>query len=225
MRSLPTWLETYIDFNTHQRLLAGSSFLKDFFKLMDNSVLGKFQENLRKRQVELITDAGILRKRVAYPNFCSGNPINGCLTAIQCTAATLTLNRPIYMGFSVLDLSKLHMYNFHYNQMCVKYPHPGQLRLLTQTRIVWLMLFRQKISIEIWQRMLQLSMISMSTPLNHPLYSAINRKALGFFKGELKSVPMQRFVVLRPKRVRRATTCSSTPTPWRRRHQRVSNAG
>ena len=61
-----TWFKTYIDFNTHQRSLAGSSSLKDFFKLMNNNVFGKTQENLRKRvQVELIADAGILRKRVA----------------------------------------------------------------------------------------------------------------------------------------------------------------
>ena len=78
-----TWLKTYIDFNTHQRSLAGSSFLKDFFKLMNNSVVGKTQENLRKRvHVKLITDAGILRKRVAKPNFCGGNPITDCLTAL-----------------------------------------------------------------------------------------------------------------------------------------------
>ena len=100
-----TWLKTYIDFNTHQRSLAGSSFLKGFFKLMNNSVFGKILENLRKRvQVELIRDAGILRKRVAKPNFCRCNRITDCLTAIQCTVATLTLNRPIYVGFSVLDL-------------------------------------------------------------------------------------------------------------------------
>ena len=103
------WLKTYIDFNTHQRSLARSSFLKDFFKLMNNSVFGKTQENLRKRvQVELITDAAILRKRVAKPNFCRGNRITDCLTAIQCTVATLTLNRSIYVGFSVLDWSILH---------------------------------------------------------------------------------------------------------------------
>ena len=126
-----TWLKTYIDFNTHQRSLAGSSFLKDFFRLMNNSVFGKTQENLRKRaHVELIRDAGILSKRVAELNFCRGNPITDCRTAIQCTVATLTLNRPIYVGFSVLDLSKLHMYNFHYNHMCIKYPHHCQLRLL-----------------------------------------------------------------------------------------------
>ena len=124
------WLKTYIDFNTHQRSsLAGNSFLKDFFKLMNNSVYGKTQENLRKRvQVELITDARILRKRVAKSGFCKGNPITDCLTVVQCKVATLTLNRPIYVGFSVLELSKLHMYDVHY--MCVKYPGPGQLRLL-----------------------------------------------------------------------------------------------
>ena len=54
------WLEAYIDFNTRQRSLAGDSFLKDFFKLMNNSVFGKKQENLRNRvHVELITDARI----------------------------------------------------------------------------------------------------------------------------------------------------------------------
>ena len=98
---------------------------------MNNSVFGKTHENLRKRvQIELITDAGILRKRVAKPNFCRGNRITDCLTATQCTVATLTLNRPIYLDFSVLDLSKLHMYNFYYNHMCIKYPRNGQLRLL-----------------------------------------------------------------------------------------------
>ena len=62
------WLKTYIDFNTHQRSLAGNDFLKTFFKLMNDAVYGKTQENLRNRvQVELVTDAYTLRKRVAKP--------------------------------------------------------------------------------------------------------------------------------------------------------------
>ena len=105
-----TWLKTYIDFNTHQRSLAGSSFLKDFFKLMNNNVFGKTQENLRKRvHVELITDVDILCKRVAKPNFCRGSLITDSLTAIQCTVAILTLNRPIYMGFSVQLFKAAHL--------------------------------------------------------------------------------------------------------------------
>ena len=96
---------------------------------MNHSVFGKIQENLRRRvQVELITDAGILSNRVAKPNICRVNPITDCLTAKQCNVATLTLNRPIYVGISVLDLSKLHMYNFHYNH--IKYTRRDQFRLL-----------------------------------------------------------------------------------------------
>ena len=77
---------------------------------MSNSVYGKTQENLRKRvNVELITDANILRKRVAKPNFCRGMPITDCLTVVQTALVTLTLNRPIYVGFTVLESSKLHM--------------------------------------------------------------------------------------------------------------------
>ena len=82
------WLKTYIEFQTHHRSLVRSSFLKDLFKLINNSVFGKTQENLRKRvQVELITDAGILRKRVAKPIFFRGNLITDYLTATQCIVA------------------------------------------------------------------------------------------------------------------------------------------
>ena len=126
------WLKTYIDFNTPQRSLAGNcSFLKDFLKLMNNSVCGKTQENLRNRMhVEVVTDAHLLRKRVAKPTFSRGEPITDCFTVIQSKVATLILNRPIYVGFTVLELSKLHMYGFHYEHMKVKYPHANQLRLL-----------------------------------------------------------------------------------------------
>ena len=80
---------------------------------MNDSVFRKTQENLWNRA-----------------HFCRGNPITDYLTVIQCKVATLTLNRPIYVGFSVLELSKLHMYDFHYNHICVKYYRANQLRLL-----------------------------------------------------------------------------------------------
>ena len=73
---------------------------------MNDCVFGKTQENLRNRvHVELITDACILRKRVAIPSFCRGNHITDCLTVVQGRAASLTLNRIIYVGFSVFELS------------------------------------------------------------------------------------------------------------------------
>ena len=88
------WLKTYTDFNTRQRSLAGNcSFLKDFFILMNNSVFGKTQENLRNRvNVELVTDARLLRKRVAKPTFYRSKPITARLTIIHSKVTTLTLN-------------------------------------------------------------------------------------------------------------------------------------
>ena len=128
------WLKAYIDFNTHHHSLSDNGFLRDFFTLMNNSAFGKTQENLRKRvQVDLITDAAVLRKRVAKPSFCHGVPITDCLTVLQCKVQTLVWSRPIYVGFTVLELSKLHMYDFHYNHMKVKYPHANQLRAEAKT--------------------------------------------------------------------------------------------
>ena len=98
---------------------------------MNISVFGKAPDNLRKRvQVELITDVGILLTRVAKPYSCKGNPITHRLTVVQCKAETFTLNHSICVGFWVLELTKLHMYDFHYNHMHAKYPRPSQLRLL-----------------------------------------------------------------------------------------------
>ena len=125
------WLKEYIDFDTHHRSLSDSGFLKDFFTLMNNSVFGKTQENLRKRvQVDVITDAATLRKRVAKPSFDRCMPITDDLAVIQCKMQTLTLNRPIYIGFTVLVLSKLHMYSFHYEHMKAKSSYGDQLKLL-----------------------------------------------------------------------------------------------
>ena len=100
-----------IDFNTCQRSLAGDcSFLKDLLKLMNNSVFGKTQESLRNRvHVELVTNACLSCKRVAKPTFYRCKPITDCLNAIQSKVGTLTLNRPIYVGSTMLELSKLNI--------------------------------------------------------------------------------------------------------------------
>ena len=91
---------------------------------MSNSVFGKTQENLRNRMnVELITKENILKKRVANPRFKRGIEISENLVAVQSKITTLMLNRPIYVGLAVLELSKLHMYNFHYEEMKIRYPN------------------------------------------------------------------------------------------------------
>ena len=167
---------------------------------MNNSVFGKTQENVRNRvHVELITYARILRKRVAKPSFCIGNPITDCLTAVQCKVETLTLNRPICVGFSALESSTLHMFDFLYNHMCVKYPCADQLRLLfTETDSLAYVVQTD----DIYRDMVDDAASRydfVEYPLDHPLYDTSNREALGFFKDELNLVPMREFVGLRPQ--------------------------
>ena len=88
------WLRQYIDFNTHQRSLADSGFLKDVFNAMNNSVFGKTQENLRKRiQVDIVTDASVLRRRVAKPSFCRGMPFTDDITVVQCKVQTHSIGQ------------------------------------------------------------------------------------------------------------------------------------
>ena len=131
--------------------------------------------------VELVIDA---RKRAAKPTFCRGDPITDCLTLIQCKIATLTLNRPIFVGFTVLELSKLHIYDFHYNHMKVKYLHANKLRLLfTDTDSLAYAVRTDDICED-----MATDTADRYDFREYPLVS--NRKALGFFKDELNSVPM-----------------------------------
>ena len=110
------WLKTYIDFNTQKRTAAESSFEKDFFKLMNNSIFGKTIENLRKRvNFTLINDPKKLLKHASKPTFISCKIFNENLVAVHKIKETLTLNRPAYVRMCILDISKTLMYDFHYN--------------------------------------------------------------------------------------------------------------
>ena len=85
---------------------------------MNNAVFGKTLENLRKRiNLKLTHNEDIYAKHASTGNFISGKMFNENLFAINRIKEELVLNRPIYIGTAILDLSKLFMYDFHYNYM------------------------------------------------------------------------------------------------------------
>ena len=105
------WLAKYIDFNTKKRKEAKNDFEKDYFKLMNNAVFGKTLENLRKRiNLKLVSNEDIYTKHASRANFISGKIFNKNLFAINRIKEKLVLNRPIYVGMAILDLSKILMY-------------------------------------------------------------------------------------------------------------------
>ena len=90
-------------------------------------------ENLRKRvDVKLVTDEKKLAKLSSKPTFVSYKIINEDLVAVHKIKETLILNRPIYIELSILGLSKLLMYDFHYNYIKTIYNDKAKL-LFTDT--------------------------------------------------------------------------------------------
>ena len=129
------WMEPYIRMNTELRKKAASDFEKDLYKLMNNSVFGKTMENLRKLvDVKLVrsNEENKLRRLIASPVFARANIFDDDLAAIQVHKSNLVLNRPVYMGMSILDLSKHLMCDFYYNQLKAQYGESCQL-LYTDT--------------------------------------------------------------------------------------------
>ena len=116
------WLRDYIQLNTDLRMKGTTLFEKDFFKLMNNSVFGKTMENIRNRiDVRLVTEEKELEKLVKKPNFDRINIFTEDLVAVHMKKTTIKLHKPIYLGMSILDLSKTLMYDFHYNYIKPKY--------------------------------------------------------------------------------------------------------
>ena len=112
------WMKQYIDFNTKLRTAATNNFEKDFFNLMNNSVFGKTMENIRKhRNVKLITNKDKYLRTVMKPNFESGVLFGENLMGCKMGHTKVVMNKPVYLGQAILDLSKIVMYKFHYDYM------------------------------------------------------------------------------------------------------------
>ena len=115
-------LKLYIDMNTELRKLAKNDFENDLFKLMNNLVFGKTMENIRKhRDIKLVTTDKKRDKSVSEPNYQTINLISEYLSIIEMKKTKVKMNKPIYLGLSILEISKTLMYEFWYDYMKPNY--------------------------------------------------------------------------------------------------------
>ena len=116
------WIKPYIGFNTQKRKEATNEADKNHFKVLDNAVYGKTMENMRKRiKIRIVKNAKYFIKNKSRPTCINWNVFENNLGAIHKKKISLTLNKPVYVGFTVLELSKWEIYNFHYNFMIKKF--------------------------------------------------------------------------------------------------------
>ena len=100
--------------NTELKKLAKDDFEKDLFKLMNNAIFGNTMENIKKhRDIKLVTTDKKRNKLVSEPNCHTINYISEGLSIIEMNKTKLKMNKPIYLGLSILDISKILMYELY----------------------------------------------------------------------------------------------------------------
>ena len=180
------WMEPYIRMNMEFRKQARNDFETDFYKLMNNSVFGKTMENLRNRvDVKIVREweTDKIRKLLSSPSFDRFAIFGNDMAGIHMHKTKLVLNKPVYTGMTILENSKILMYDFFYNHLKAKYGHKCQL-VYTDTDTDSLILDIQ--SEDVYKDMQENSWVydTSNYPKDHPLYSATNKKVLGKMKDE-----------------------------------------
>lgn len=193
------WMEPYVRMNTELRKKAKSKFEKDFFKLMVNSVFGKTMENLRNRvdiRVVRSAEREKVSKLTASPLYERFKLFANDMAGIEMSKSKLYLNKPIYAGMTILDNSKIVMYDFFYNVLRARYGRKCEL-LYTDTDSLLLEVETEDFYSDMAERM---DLYDTSDyPADHPLHSDVNKKVLGKMKDEFAGVPIEEVVCLRAK--------------------------
>ena len=192
------WLRTYIDMNTKLRKEAKNDFEKDLFKLMNNSVFGKTMENIRNhKDIKLVTTDRKRNKLVSEPNDHTINLILEDLSIIEMKKTKIKMNKPIYLGLSVLEISKTLMYEFWYDYMKRKYGNDVKLCYMdTDSFIINIKTndFYKDIANDVENRF-----DTSNYEVKRPLQIEKNKKVIGLMKDELGGKIITEFVTLRPK--------------------------
>ena len=104
--------------NTEKRKEAKNELEKDFFKLMNNAVFIKTMENVRKhRDIKLVTTDKRRNRLVSEPNYHTTKWFSEKVLVIEMKKTKVKMNKPIYPGLSILEISKTLMYEFWYDYM------------------------------------------------------------------------------------------------------------
>ena len=193
------WLNPYIDMNTELRKVAKNYFEKDLFKLMNNSVFGKTMENIRKhRDIKLVTADKKRSKLVSEPNYHIINLISKNLSITEMKKTKVKMNRPIYLGLSILEISKTLMYEFWYDYMKPKYNDNVKLCYMDMDSFIINIKtndFYEDIASDVENRF-----DTSNYEVNRPLPTGKNKKVISLMKDELGGKKITEFVTLRPKK-------------------------
>ena len=195
------WLEKYIDFDTQNRNQAVNDFEKDFYRLINNAFYGKTMENVRNRcKIEIIKRDNydkILKqqKKLTFNGICKS--FSNCDSYLE-REHEILMDKPIYLGLAILELSKLHMYETYYDTLQPYFSQENlQIHYIDCDSFI-LSIKSENIFIDL--KNLEDIFDFSNNDENHELCSEKNKKVLGKFKKETpKNIFIDEFVALRSK--------------------------
>ena len=161
-------------------------------------------EDVRRRiNIKLVTEPAMLKKhtaKVTYKRsvvFVNDEEKEEYFVGLEAKRTSIKLDKPIYTGFTVLELSKLHMYDFHYNYMMEKYGPERAKLLFTDTDSLTYHITAE----DLYQDMKEDQHLhdTSNYSKDHFLFSEVNKKVIGKFKDETGGLPIVEWIGLRAK--------------------------
>jgi hypothetical protein len=155
-------------------------------------------ENVRKRvNVELVHNDKRIEKAIAKINYNSHKIFSEDLVGVHTNKTKVVLDKPIYAGMTILDLSKITMYDFHYNVMMTQYEHKDVKLLFTDTDSLCYYIKTQDLYKDMEKNKQHYDLSDYDS--KHFLFDPTNKKVLCKFKDETNGTPIKEFVGLRSK--------------------------
>ena len=164
---------------------------------MNNSANGKTMENVRRHgDYEIVNTPERFQKLVNKPLFKHRHIINEDLVIVEKDKHAVELNKPIYMGMSILDYSKIHMYSFYYDVLKPKYGN--KIKLVYTDTDSYVIKVETDDLYEDFKEINEYMAFS-DYPAEHPNHDRSNKKVVGKFKDEMNGQIINHFIGLKPK--------------------------
>ncbi|KAF0751118.1 Uncharacterized protein FWK35_00013909 [Aphis craccivora] len=192
------WLAKYIELNTNIRKNASNDFKKNFFKLMKQC--RKTMENVRNRMnLKLVSDEKASTKSINRNTFKDITIYNNNLVAVHLFMDVLKFDKPIYERFSILDLSKTLIYDFHYNCMVKSYGADIQLMYADTDSLIYYIKTADFYADLTNKPNILNRMDTSNFPISHPCFCNDKKKVPGTFTDETCGEVIEEFIALRAK--------------------------
>ena len=196
------FMKPFIEWNTKLRTAAKNDFEKELFKLASNAVYGKTMENVRNRiNMRLVNNRKKKANLVRKINFKHATKFGEKIAAVHMKKTKVTLDKPIFVGAAILDLSKIHMFKFHYGYVKKKWEKVKVLYSDTDSLILEIetddFFADTGEDVEKWFDTSKYPKDHFAAKNGFPVGK--NKKVLGMFKDEADGQIIRGFVGLRPK--------------------------